>query len=334
MMRRGLLPFFASLLVVAFLPACGLRGASAGRVATVPASGTRPALARQAGMTAHSLTVDGRERTYALHLPPAVTTGTALPLVLVFHGGGGEGKQMPTLTGMNSIADREGFVAAYPDGIDRNWNDGRFSQAITTQRFNLDDVGFVSALIDELATTLPIDRSRVFATGISNGGMFSQRLGCDLADKVAAIAPVAGSLPELLAPGCAPARPMPVLMIHGDADPLVPWNGGPVAGDGNRGRVLSVADTVSRWVALDGCAATPTIIPLPDRAPNDGTTTSDEVYSSCRAGAQVELYAVANGGHTWPGGFQYLPERIIGKTSRDFDASETIWSFFAHHPRP
>src|SRR4051794_10686067 len=256
MMRRGLLPFFASLLVVAFLPACGLRGASAGRVATVPASGTRPALARQAGMTAHSLTVDGRERTYALHLPPAVTTGTVLPLVLVFHGGGGEGKQMPALTGMNGIADREGFVAAYPDGIDRNWNDGRFSQAITTQRFNLDDVGFVSALIDELATTLPIDRSRVFATGISNGGMFSQRLGCELADKVAAIAPVAGSLSELLVPGCAPARPMPVLMIHGDADPLVPWNGGPVAGSGNRGRVLSVADTVSRWVALDGCVTT------------------------------------------------------------------------------
>ena len=123
-------------------------------------------------------------------------------------------------------------------------------------------------------------------------------------------------------------------MIHGDADPLVAWNGGPVAGSGNRGRVLSVADTVSRWVALDGCATTPTVTAVPDLAPNDGTTTSHEVYGGCRAGAQVELYAVANGGHTWPGGFQYLPERTIGKTSRDFDASETIWAFFARHPHP
>src|SRR3954453_21116917 len=242
MLRRGLVPSLACLIVVAFLPACGVRGASAGRVATAAAGGTPPVVARRAGTTAHSITVDGRERAYTLHLPPAVATGTALPLVLVFHGGGGEGKQMPALTGMNAIADREGFVTAYPDGIDRNWNDGRYSQAIATQRFNLDDVGFVSMLIDELAATLPIGRSRVFATGISNGGMFSQRLGCELADKGAAIAPVAGSLPGVLAPGCAPSRPMPVLMIHGDTDPLVPWNGGPVAGSGNRGRVLSVAD--------------------------------------------------------------------------------------------
>ena len=241
MMRRGLLPFLACLVVVACLPACGARGASAGRVATAPATGTRLAAARRAGTTAHSITVAGRERTYALHLPRAVATGTALPLVLVFHGGGGEGKQMPALTGMNAIADREGFVAAYPDGIDRNWNDGRYSQAITTQRFNLDDVGFVAALIDELAATLPIDRSRVFATGISNGGMFSQRLGCELADKVAAIAPVAGSLPELLAPNCAPIPP-----AAGPDDPRRRRSAGPLERRSGGGERQSRAGALGR----------------------------------------------------------------------------------------
>ena len=127
---------------------------------------------------------------------------------------------------------------------------------------------------------------------------------------------------------------MPVLLIAGTEDPLIPWDGGEVTGNGERGQVLSVADTVGRWVALDGCASTPTVTMVPDRAPNDGTTTRREHYGGCRAGAEVVLYAVAGGGHAWPGGLQYLPERTIGKTSRDFDASETIWEFFARHPHP
>lgn len=312
------------MVLAGLLAGCGVGTAAAGDAGV--------AGARQAGTTAQMLTVDGRERTYALHLPPG--DKGALPLVIVLHGFGGQGQGMVALTGMNSVADREGFVVAYPDGVARSWNDGRFSPDITAQRLGVDDVGFISALIDELVRTQAIDGRRVFVTGISNGGMMTERLGCELADKVAAIAPVAGPLSESLAPACAPARPLPTLLIAGTEDPLIPWAGGEVKGNGERGQVLSAADTVGRWVALDGCAPVPTVTPIPDRAPNDGTTTRRERYGGCRAGAEVALYAVVGGGHTWPGGLQYLPERTIGKTSRDFDASETIWGFFKQYPRP
>jgi polyhydroxybutyrate depolymerase len=279
-----------------------------------------------------SITVDGLARTYWLHLPPARTSVGPLPLVLAFHGAGGQGPSMAGLTGFNALADQHGFVVAYPDGIDRHWNDGRPGNR-PGPGAQYDDVAFVRALIDHLAATLPIDRARVYATGMSNGAIFSQRLACDLPDQIAAIGAVTGSLAEALEPACTPSRPVPVLMIMGEADPFVPWNGGVVKGLGY-GPVLSVPDTIAHWVAHNGCDATPTITQEPDRAPNDGTTVRRESYTNCHTGADVTLYAVVNGGHTWPGGVQYLPESTIGKTSRDIDATTIIWDFFAAHPRP
>jgi polyhydroxybutyrate depolymerase len=286
---------------------------------------------RQSGNFQENIAVGDVNRTYTLHQPATIGAAGLVPLVLAFHGAGGQGPSMAGLTGLNAVADQQGFVVAYPDGIDRHWNDGRpvGRQGPGTQ---YDDVAFVRALIDHLTTTRPIDPARVYATGMSNGAIVSQRLACDLSDKIAAVAPVAGSLAEALAPICTPNRPVPILMIMGEADPFVPWAGGQVKGLGF-GPVLSVADTIAYWVTHNGCNPIPTITQEPDRAPDDGTTVRRESYTGCRANADVILYAVTNGGHAWPGGIQYLPESTIGKTNRDIDATTIIWDFFAAHPQ-
>ena len=313
------------LLIVGTLGGCGVRRVdSATPEPGDDRDGARP------GNSRRTIAVDGRERTYTLHLPPAVGAGNALPLVLAFHGGGGQGPSMAALTGLNDLADREGFVAAYPDGIDRHWNDGR-PDGRAGRGTPIDDVALVRALIDRLAATLPIDRSRIYATGMSNGAIFSHRLACDLPNEIAAIGAVAGSLAAALAPTCTPDRPVPVLLIMGEADPLVSWAGGAVPGRGF-GPVLAVPATVAHWAARNGCATVPAIAQEPDRAPDDGTTVRRESHTGCRDGADVTLYAVVNGGHAWPGGARYLPEETIGNVSRDIDASEVIWAFFAAHP--
>ncbi|MEW6554461.1 MAG: PHB depolymerase family esterase [Actinomycetota bacterium] len=273
---------------------------------------------------AGSLRYAGQERTYLLHLPPAYDGEDALPLLFVFHGGGGDGEGMVRLTHFSDIADEHGFIAAYPDGIDKNWNDGR-----PEVNPGVDDVGFISALIDELVDTYGIDTTRVYSTGISNGGMFSYRLACELSDKIAAIAPVAALMGEDLSRRCSPSRPVPVMLVVGTDDPLVPWEGGEIGGDlASRGYAISAAATVSFWVGVDGCTGSPDSEYLPDAAPGDGTMVRREIYGGGRDGTEVVLLAVEGGGHTWPGGWQYMRERTIGLTCRDIDAGEVIWDFF------
>jgi polyhydroxybutyrate depolymerase len=275
----------------------------------------------------------GLQRTYNVHISSSYDKAIPTPLVIALHGGGGTGQGMNKLTNFNAIADRENFIIVYPDGFENHWNDGRGVQQYRAQIQNVDDVGFISALIDHLSEELNIDTKRVYVTGISNGAMMSHRLGCELSQKIAAIAPVAGNIPVNMASIWAPSRPVPVLIINGTDDPLVPWAGGDVhLGPAELGQVLSVADTVKFWVTNDKCPSLPLVTQLPDKDPSDGTRVRTEIYGGCENGAEVVLYAVEGGGHTWPGGLQYLPESIIGRTSRDFDASEIIWQFFKEHP--
>ncbi len=180
-----------------------------------------------------TLRVSGVERTYLLDVPPSYRPGTPAPLVMVFHGAGGSGRRMAPHTGFSRLAGREGFVAVYPDGLGRRWNDGR--SALATR----DDVGFVKALLDTLERELSLDSTRVYAAGISNGAMFSYRLACELPGVFAAIAPVAGATPANLAESCGRTAPVSVLAIQGTADPLLPYAGGGVGG--GRGSVLSAA---------------------------------------------------------------------------------------------
>ncbi len=282
--------------------------------------------AEAAQFPSESIEVNGIKRTYIVHMPPAYKSGTALPLVFVFHGGRTPAQNMIRYTRMNDIADREKFIVVYPQGLNNQWNDGRKNAPAN------DDVGFIRALLDHLEATQSIDKRRIYATGISNGGMFAQRVACELAGKITAVASVAASMPEDFASQCKPTAPISVLMIHGTDDPLVPYNGGSLAGSTDiGGRVWPVADMFRFWAKQDRCTVQSTTEMLPDRDPSDGTRVRHERYSPCGAGAGVELYTIEGGGHTWPASNQYLPERFIGKTSKDIDGSEVIWQFFANH---
>ncbi len=312
--------------------------------AAAVAVGTAPFSAARSGLTTsevRSISFGGRERMFRIHVPSLSGRATPVPLVLILHGGGGTGDGMERLTlgGFNRLADREGFVAVYPDGVERHWNDGRGNQQYRAQRDNIDDVGFIAALIAGLSETLPIDRRRVYATGISNGGLMSLRLARELADRIAVIAPVAASMSEQITQMRAPARPISVLLIAGTADPLVPYQGGEIGFIGFRGgqkigKVVSVAETITYWSTFNRCPPAPAITMEPDRNPQDGTRVRREAHGPCREGTEVMLYAIEGGGHTWPGGQQYLPERIVGRTSKDIDANEVIWSFFKRHALP
>ncbi|HKT58985.1 MAG TPA: PHB depolymerase family esterase [Gemmatimonadales bacterium] len=269
-----------------------------------------------------TLLVNGEARRYYLHLPPGWRPDRPSALVLVFHAGGGRARDIAPHTGFSNLADREGFVVVYPQGLRGRWNDGRGFATATH-----DDVGFVRALLDTLGRGLAIDPRRVYATGISNGAMFAYRLACELPGTFAAVAPVAGALPAELVTVCNHVAPVSVLAFQGTADPLMPYLGG---GAGQR-RVLSAERSVGFWATLAGCTGTPLATDEPDRVA-DGTRVRHTTYLGCREGRGVELYTIEGGGHTWPGG----PEagRRVGRVSRELDASELIWRFFAAHGRP
>jgi len=290
--------------------------------------------AQQAESATRSITWAGLERTYRIHVPTVRERDKPVPLVIVLHGGGGTGKRMEKLAlgGLTKLSEQEGFVVVYPDGIEKHWNDGRAKVKYRAHRDKIDDVGFIAALIDQLAKGYEIDRQRVYITGISNGGMMSNRLACELTDKIAAMAPVAANMPADLVSHCAPSRPVSVLMISGTDDSMMPWAGGEAHFLRLKfGKVLSAKDTIRFWAAHNRCSATPTVTWEPDADREDGTRVRKETYHGCKDGVEVVLYAIEGGGHTWPGGFQYLPKIVVGKTSRDVDANRVIWRFFGKH---
>ncbi|HEX6869628.1 MAG TPA: PHB depolymerase family esterase [Micromonosporaceae bacterium] len=275
----------------------------------------------------YEITVDGRARTFLVHVPAGQARNAgSMPIVLALHGNLGTGDGMRTLTHFDRVADANGLIVAYPDGYRRSWADGRGATA--ADQAGVDDVAFLAAVLDTIRRDHPVaDRTRAFATGMSNGAMMAHRLGCDLADRVVAIAPVAGGMPVAVSAGCRPVRPVAVLDIQGTADPLVPYQGGEVTvpgTGGQRGELLSATRTATRWARLNGCAGVATTGSVPDRA-EDGTRTTSQSW----CGGRVQLYTVDGGGHAWPGGLPYLPARIIGPTAEDFDASELIAAFFA-----
>ena len=170
--------------------------------------------------------------------------------------------------GFNPLADRRGFIAVYPQGVENHWNDGRVG-ARFPRATEIDDVGFIRTLIDQLMKDYKIDADRIYSTGLSNGGFISHRLGWELSDRFAAIAPVAGTLDPEIARQFAPEHPVHVLDIHGTKDAMVPYDGGAVAAQG--GRCISVPAMIALWVRADGCKAEPAVEYLPEKDPADGT---------------------------------------------------------------
>lgn len=276
---------------------------------------------------------EGRTRDYILHVPENYSAGQKMPLVLVLHGGGGKAEGMLKLTHnrFNELADQNGFFVVYPQGLGKSWNEGAQDSKGYAREHQVNDAGFLSSLIDEVAKKYPVDLKRVFSTGISNGGLMSFRLGCEMPEKIRAIAPVAANIPEDIVPLCEEPKASAVglLLVNGTEDPIVPYGGGNIKVFGQaRGKVVSADQTVRIWLKKNGCTDAPQKGIFPDKDPEDSTRVRTFIYDQCTSGVPVELYQVQGGGHTWPGGLQYLRERRIGKTSRDIDATDEIWKFF------
>jgi polyhydroxybutyrate depolymerase len=311
------------LLVVLGIATLGM-AAVAGRVLRLRASLGEVA----SGDAKHSILVDGVARNYLLHVPDELPAGKPAPLVLVFHGGGGHDWNMPGFTHFDDLADQEAFLVAYPDAVNRHWNDSRGES-------DADDVGFTRALLADVERSHSIDAHRVYATGISNGGFFSNRLACDLADKIAAIASVAATMPKLLVAECKPSRAVSVLYMQGTEDPLMPINGGEVGfvRGRKRGENISLADSAKFWRDNDRISSAPQVKDLPDRF-DDGTHVRREIWTGGKDDTEVDVYTIEGGGHTWPGGPQYLPKVLVGKSSQNLNATRTIWEFLQGQELP
>jgi polyhydroxybutyrate depolymerase len=251
-----------------------------------------------------AITVGGVARSYGWVGDPAARRR---PLVLALHGRGGRGEGQAALSHLDELAAREGFIAVFPDAMNRSWSD--------------QDVAFLRALIDAFVADGRADASRVYVTGMSNGAVMTWTLACALGDRIAAIAPVAGGMPDGLA---CDARTS-VVYFAGDRDPILAYTGG--------GGLLSAEESARRWAAADGCTGEPAREELADEDPDDETIARAERWETCAGGLAVELVTIEGGGHTWPGGQQYASPMIIGKTSRDVDASEEMWRFFQRFHR-
>lgn len=252
-------------------------------------------------------------------------------LVISLHGRGGRGVSQEDLTGFSALADERGFVAIYPDGIDKSWADGRGTSSAEMQ--GVDDVAFISALIDHAVANYGVDARKVFVNGHSNGSVMTNRLACELSTKIAAIGHNAGPIAENVSMTCNPSRSIPVMGFHGTADTFMPYAGGEVE-KGAGGKVLSAKNARAFWAGKSGCAADATTTALPDSAKDDGTTVEKEESVGCQGGSEVVLFTITGGGHTWPNSKDDLGEVLVGKLSLEIDASTQLLDFYERHAMP
>ncbi len=310
--------------------------------------GTSSKTDRQKGYSYQdTVNVDGMNRTFQCHLPVGYKSLKNMPVVLVFHGLQLNGSLMMLISNFNPVSDRNGFVVVYGDGVGKAWDDGRGR--------GIDDVAYVCKVLDKVASTVSVDKRRVYACGISNGGYFSQLLACAIPDKLAAIGVVGSTLTQQAASHCHSSRSMPIMFFLGTNDPLIAWGsqssgtareelgeladmvgvskiGGVESALARFGGLLPVPEVIDFWTTHNHCASgNPYSTMEPDRDPKDGTRVRKESYGS--SGSEVILYRIEGGGHTWPGGFPYASSGFAGRISQDINASETLWQFFKTHSR-
>lgn len=277
------------------------------------------------GVQTGSIAHDGTSRTFEYYIASSVSATQLEPLLFVLHGGGGSGAQMAKDTGrqFDRLADRDGFIVVYPDGIGGLWNIGDPALAVTT-----DDKGFLLALIDWFDTRFGIDRKRVYFTGASLGGGMSYRMAIEASTQVAAIAPVIMQVSQVHQ-AVAPLAPVPVCMILGTADSRVNFASGGTTPSGLN--VLSAAASVNYWVQRNGCATAPVSTSLPNADAGDGCTVNLHVYAGTY---EVRLYEVVGGGHRWPGApFNPYYDIVLGKQCNDINACDEVWAFCKRYSR-
>lgn len=274
------------------------------------------------------MSVDNLDRSFLVYKPRGYNNAGSLPLIFVNHGGQSTAQGMMQVADFRALADKDKFIVIYPQGFQNTWNDGR---PTTVNQLGVDDVNFFREMCTYAVANLAVDNSKIYVTGLSNGGFMASRLGCELSDRIAAIAVVGATFEQGIYTNCSPSKSMPTIIIQGSLDPFVPFNGGIVL-PGAGGNAVSHTLAITKWVNINNCQTTPITTNLPDVS-NDGTTVTQSKYLGGTNGSEVVGYVVNNGGHTWPQGLQYATEAIIGKTSQDINANEVIWTFFKKFKR-
>ena len=304
----------------------------------------------QKGDSQEKIQINDRTRTFVVHLPKGYDSQQHYPVVILLHGLNQDGAEMARLTHFNDFADRDSIIAVYPNALGGRWTLGGGGELRTYRRGPYrrpgiwgpgypppprsepperreaaprnQDMQFLHRMLDRLATNYPVDTRRIYAVGLGEGGFMAIRMGCNMADRIAAIAVVGAAMPRMQS--CIPSRPLPALLMNGTDDPVVPYDGGRYK-DGMM-RLLSAEDSAKEWARLNHCSEKPSESKLP-ALPGGGKDTKVYLFDGCQENAQVALYGVKNGGHTWPGGEQYMTDNEVGKTSHALNANETIWSF-------
>lgn len=289
---------------------------------------------RRGGQTSNSptsgeITIDGKRRTYLVHLPPNYSKEKSLPLVLAFHGGGGNAQNMINMSGFNLKADQENFIVVYPNGSGKLENLFLTFNAIGCCDYameqNIDDVKFVSELIDKVSAEYAVDTKRVYATGFSNGGLISNRLAAEIPEKITAIAPVSGTVFE---DSPRPKGKVAVLIIHGTKDSAVPYEGGTssrnIVNKAQSQPFKSVAYTANYWAKNNNCKDNST-------KTNDGKVIREK-FVGCDSGNSVEVISIINGEHAWAGGEK--GRNAADAPSTAINATDEIWEFFKRHKKP
>ena len=272
-----------------------------------------------------TLTVDEQKRVHWVHVPPKYDAKKPTSVVLALHGALMDAKMMQYFTSLNITSDARNFIVVYPNGtggLIQTWNAGLFPGELSKSR--PDDVKYLGKVLDDVIDTFNVDQKRIYATGMSNGGMMCYRLASEMSDRIAAIAPVAGTI---AVEKYAPKRPMPVVHFHGTKDPLVPFHGVDKKSDANKVlKFRSVDDTIAACIKVNGCADTPT--------ETEPETKIDKLKIVCKeyeGKAAVVLYIIENGGHSWPGSL--LTPAFLGPSTRNISANEIMWEFFQKQTR-
>jgi len=278
-----------------------------------------------AGDHTRQLTVDGRERTYLVHIPKDYDPQKPTPVVLALHGAAMNGPLMVWFCGLNKTSDKEGFIVVYPSGTGTGpflvWNAGGFRGKLAEGK--PDDVAFIGKLLDDLGAVVNVDVKRVYACGMSNGAMMCYRLAAEMSDRIAAIAPVAGTI---AIEESKPQRPVPVIHFHGSKDNIVPFK--MPKRKSQFMKLLGVEESIQTWVKLNGCDKTCMTETISKE--DDELKVTRQTYSGSMAGADVVLITIEDGGHTWPG--QQPPVGFIGKSAQNISANDLMWEFFEKHP--
>lgn len=277
------------------------------------------------GRHARTIRTEDAERSYVVYVPEKYDSTKPTPVVIALHGASMNARQMELFTGLSKKAEEAGFIVVYPNGTGipglLTWNAGAFPPTLSKRR--VDDVGFMTKVLDEVTKRVNVDTKRVYCTGLSNGGMMAYRLASEMSHRIAAVASVSGTM---VCEDCNPKRAVPILHFHGTKDALVPYAGL----DAKVVKLRSVEETIQCWVKADGCSITPDVADVPGF--KEDLKVTRKRYNSGRQDSEVVLYTIDGGGHAWPG--RPSPGGLLGATTYTINANDLIWEFFERHPLP